>query len=169
MKKIIASVLLTGVLFADVYSDIAITVGHNEFDDPEFLKGHKEFYGIRAGFYPNENYGVQVGYEFANDANCQNLDLKRGYLNGVGQMKVSKNVSLYALATVGYESSNIHRFKPSQTFVGAGAGAKYHMSPNVNGFVESRILKKLKSKDTDVITSVGLAYQLDGLTTLGSD
>jgi hypothetical protein len=169
MRKIITSMLLTSLLFADVYSDIAITIGHNEFDDPEFLKSHKEFYGVRAGFYPSEAYGIQVGYEIANDANCQKLNLKRVYVNGVTQLEINEAIDIYGLATVGHESSNIHRFKPSQAFIGAGVGAKYHMSSNINGFLETRILQKLESKDTDVITSIGLSYTLDDLSTLGSD
>lgn len=161
-KKYIFILLLSLATFlhAKIETDIALTIGYNKFDDPEFLKKADNFYGVRAGIYKNSTYGLQLGYEKAKDVNCQSLHFKRTYLNMLMISNQPHQFNPYGVVTVGYENSNIHRFKPSQAFVGAGIGVKKSLPQNLHAFVESRVLKKLKSHDTDVITTLGIGYTL---------
>jgi hypothetical protein len=59
-------------------------------------------------------YGLQLGYEKAKDVNCQSLHFKRTYLNALMILEQPHQFNPYGVLTVGYENSNIHRFKPSQ-------------------------------------------------------
>jgi hypothetical protein len=161
MKKIIAFIFMTSLLFAQTERDIAFTTGYNKFDDPEYLRNGRFFFGIRGGVYQDNGYGFQLGYEQANGANCQGLNLKRIYTNALMISKQPNGLNPYGLLSAGYEMSNIHDHKPDQTFIGIGAGLRKSLTPNVNGFVETRVLRKLKSDDTDIITTLGLAYALD--------
>ena len=161
MKKIIALVLTTGLLFAQTKSDIALTSGYNKFDDPAFLKGSRYFVGIRGGIYQDNGFGYQLGFEKANGANCQGLNLTRIYANGLFISKQSNGFNPYGVLSGGYEMSNIEEHKPDQVFIGAGVGVRKGLSQHVNGFVETRVLRKLKSNDTDIITTLGLAYALE--------
>ena len=151
-------VSLTAILSAEISTDIALTFGYNRFDDPEILKKSKNFYGAKMGVYKDGIYGLQIGYEQADDVNCQELDFKRTYLNGVLILKQPYQFRTYAMATVGYEESNIEYFKPNQTFVGAGLGVKKILYKDFNVFVETRVLKKIKSHDKDIITGIGVGY-----------
>ncbi len=160
MKRIIAFIFMTSLLFSQTERDIAFTVGDNNFDDPEFLRKDRFFFGIRGGVY-QDNYGYQLGYEQANGANCQGLNLKRIYANALMISNQPSGLNPYGLLSAGYEMSNIHEHKPDQTFLGVGVGLRKSLSQNVNGFVETRVLRKLKSDDTDIITTLGLAYALD--------
>ncbi len=160
MKKIILFIFMTSLLFAQTERDIAFTTGYNKFDDPNFLREGRFFFGIRGGVY-QDNYGYQLGYEHAQGANCQGLNLKRIYANALMISKQPNGLNPYGLLSAGYEMSNIHEHKPDQTFIGAGVGLRKSLSPNVNGFIETRILRKLKSDDTDIITTLGLAYALN--------
>ncbi len=163
MHKILLPLLFMaeGFLFAQTRSDISLTAGYNKFDDPDFLRDHRMFYGIRAGFYQPDGIGLQLGYEQANGANCQGLNLKRFFANGLYLVPTQSRLKPYGIATLGYEHSNISRHKPSQLFVGAGAGLRTSFTPRIDGFVEMRILRKLKSDDTDIITTVGVGYRFD--------
>jgi hypothetical protein len=161
MKKVILFIFMTGLLFAQNQSDIAFTAGYNKFDDPLMLREHRGFYGIRGGVYQDNGFGLQLGYEQANGANCQGLDLKRYYANALLQSTQAGKLKPYGLLSLGYETSNIHEHKPDQTFIGAGVGVRYALAQNVNGFIETRVLRKLKSDDTDIITTLGLAYVLN--------
>jgi len=160
MKKIIAFIFMTTLLFAQTERDIAFTTGYNKFDDPDYLRKGRFFFGIRGGVY-QDNYGYQLGYEHAQGANCQGLNLKRIYANALMISKQPNGLNPYGLLSAGYEMSNIHEHKPDQTFIGIGAGLRKSLSPNVNGFIETRVLRKLKSDDTDIITTLGLAYALN--------
>jgi hypothetical protein len=151
---------MTGLLFAQSESDIAFTTGYNKFDDPNFLRKGRFFFGIRGGIY-QDGYGFQLGYERAQGANCQGLNLDRIYTNALAISNQPNGIRPYALLSGGYESSNIHEHKPSQAFIGAGVGIRKSFTPNMNGFLESRVLRKLKSDDTDIITTVGLALALN--------
>ena len=160
MKKNLLLLSMTLFLQAEISTEIGLTIGYNKFDDPEILKKSKNFHGFKVGIYQDESYGIEVGYEKANDVNCQKLNFKRTYLNAVAISKQPHKFNPYALLTVGYEQSNIHRFKPSQTFVGAGVGIKKSLLKNFNAFSEAKIIKKLKSNDTDIITTLGVGYAL---------
>ncbi len=162
MKSIIAFIFMTSLLFAQTERDVAFTTGYNKFDDPDYLRKGRFFFGIRGGVYQN-GYGYQLGYEHAQGANCQGLNLKRIYANALMISKQQSGLNPYGLLSAGYEMSNIHDHKPDQTFIGAGVGLRKSLSQNVNGFVETRVLRKLKSDDTDIITTLGLAYALDSV------
>jgi len=151
---------ITTFLQATISTEVALTIGHNKFDDPEFLKNSQNFYGIRASVLKNNIYGLEVGYEKAKDVNCQNLHFKRTYINTLIITNQPHQFNPYAMLTMGYEKSNIHRFKPSQAFMGVGLGIKKSLPQNFNTFIESRIIKKLKSHDTDIITTLGIGYVL---------
>lgn len=160
MKKVILFIFMTGLLFAETQRDIAFTAGYNKFDDPKYLREGRFFFGIRGGVY-QDNYGYQLGYEHAQGANCQGLNLKRIYANALMISKQANGINPYGLLSAGYEMSNIHEHKPDQTFLGLGVGLRKSLSQNVNGFIETRVLRKLKSDDTDIITTAGLAYVID--------
>ena len=160
MKKSILFILTIHLLFAEIQTDIALTMGYNKFDDPEFLKKAQTFYGVRASVYKDRTYGLQLGYEKAKDVNCQNLHFKRTYLNGLMLLEQPHQFNPYGVVTVGYEKSTVHRFKPNQTFVGLGIGVKKNLPLNLNTFIETRVLKKLKTHDTDIITTLGIGYYL---------
>lgn len=102
---------MTSLLFAQTEQDIAFTTGYNKFDDPDYLRKGRFFFGIRGGVY-QYNYGYQLGYEHAKGANCQGLNLKRIYANA---LMISKQPN---------------GLNPDQTFVGLGAGLRKSLSPN---------------------------------------
>jgi hypothetical protein len=160
MKKIILFAFLSGLLYAGGSSDVAFTTGYNKFDDPDYLRKGRFFFGIRGGVY-QDNYGFQLGYERAKGANCQGLNLDRIYTNALLISDQKTGIKPYGLFSAGYEMSNIHEHKPSQLFMGVGAGVRAELTPKVNGFIETRILRKLKSDDTDIITTLGVAYALN--------
>jgi hypothetical protein len=164
MKKIILFACLSGLLFAGTKSDVAFTAGYNKFDDPTFLRSGHMAYGIRGGMYMDNGLGYQLGFEHISNANCKGLKLNRIYANALMTSQQQAKLKPYGLVTVGYETSSVHEHKPSQLFVGAGVGLKYAMTPHVNAFVETRVLQKLRSHDSDVITTVGLSYALDATT-----
>jgi hypothetical protein len=156
IKTVITSLLLTQLLTAQ--SDIAVTVGKNKFDDPVILKKSKEFIGLRAGFYNDENYGFRVGFERAVDANCQNLDLTRLYVDLLKKFYLTNELNIYGALTTGYEFSNIKRYKPNQLLLGGGAGLEYFITPQISAFAEYKVHNKQISDDQDTITTGGVAY-----------
>ena len=161
MKKVILAVFMTSLLVAQPQSDIAITYGYNKFDDPLMLRDARGFYGIRGGVYQDNGVGFQLGYEQAKGANCQGLNLNRIYANALLQSTQVGRLKPYGLLSLGYETSNIAEHKPNQTFIGVGVGVRYALAQNINGFLETRVLRKLKSDDTDIITTLGLAFALN--------
>ncbi len=164
MKKIIIFLFISApILFAQTEMDIALTLSNNKFDDSFIFPPSKVFTGVRVGVYQDKTYGMQLGYEYKNNINCSGINLKRVYANALAQMNLSKESNLYAIGTLGYETSSIKRQKPNQTVYGAGVGAKYHFTPNINGFVEARFLNKKETKDRDSITTLGVGYTFDGL------
>jgi len=160
MNRIYILILFTSLLDAEISADIALTIGYNKFDDPELLRDSKRFYGFRAGAYQDGIYALQVGYEQANGVNCQGLNFKRTYINALIIIPQRHQFNSYGIATLGYEDSNIHRFKPSQLFVGAGLGIRKEFLQDFNAFFESKILKKLKNHDMDIVTTVGMGYYI---------
>jgi len=161
MRKLIFLLSIATFLFSQTESDVGLTLGYNKFNDPNFLRKHRNFYGIRGGVYQDNGFGFQLGYEQANGANCKGLNFKRVYINALAIANQPNGINPYALLSTGYESSSIHEHKPSQLFIGAGAGIRKSLTPVINGFIEARVLRKLKSDDTDIITTVGFAYALD--------
>lgn len=154
---------MIGLLVAETKSDIALTTGYNKFDDPEFLKGSRYYVGIRGGVYQDNGFGYQLGYEQANGANCQGLNLRRFFTNALFISKQPNGFHPYGVLSAGYEMSNIDEHKPNQLFLGAGVGLRKGLSKQVNGFIETRVLRKSKSDDTDIITTLGLAYALENM------
>ncbi len=158
-KIVVPFILMTTILFAQPQTDISLTVGYNKFNDSDFLRRFRNFYGIRVGVYQYNNSAIQFGYEQANGANCKGLDLKRFYLNGIRYLRpLSGNIKPYGVVTGGYELSNIHAYKPNQLFAGLGAGIRVTLNPRFYSFLESRVLKKIQTGDTDIITTAGIAY-----------
>ena len=160
MKSIVILMVLASLALARTQSDVALTWGHNKFDDDKILFGSAAFYGLRAGTMVDDTYGAQVGYEQTRAANCQGLTLRRYYVNGVVQTKLAGGLTPYALATLGYETSN-KDYRPNQTFMGLGGGLKYNFSKNGHAFIETRALKSMDTKDVTWATTVGLGYTFD--------
>ena len=160
MKKIWMLVFLCAFLDAKTQSDVALTWGHNSFNDDQVLFGSAAFYGIRGGQIIDDTYGAQVGYEQTRAANCQGLTLRRYYVNGVVQKKLKGGLTPYALATLGYETSS-EEYRPNQFFTGLGAGVKYRFHKNADVFLETRALKSMDSKDVTWATTLGLGYIFD--------
>ena len=160
MKKIITIILLTQLLFSK--SDVAVTIGNNKFDDPVILKKKKEFIGLRAGFYNGDDYGLHIGAERANDANCGNLDLTRIYVDLLKKFYLTDDLNIYGVFTTGYEFSNVKRYKPNQLILGGGAGLEYFITPKISAFVDYKVLNKQKTDDQDKITTGGVAYHFNG-------
>ncbi len=160
MKKVILFTFLSTLLYGGS-SDIAFTAGYNKFDDPDFLRSGRAFFGIRGGVYQDDGFGAQVGFEYANGANCQGLNLSRFYANGVYMPDSLSSIKPYGVVTIGYEISNIEEHKPSQLFIGGGVGIRKSLSENMDGFIETRVLQKLTSSDTDIITTLGVSLALN--------
>jgi hypothetical protein len=169
MKKISLTLSLlllsSGILSAKTWNETAITVGKNKFDNPEMLKSYNNFYGIRTTVYDDKyyenGYGLQFGYELGRDSNCKDLDLSRIYTNLVINAPSLEGLTPYALIGAGYEISNKEIFTPSQGYLSAGIGAKYTFKNNLFAFIESRIINKLDSDNTDYISTMGLGYKFD--------
>jgi cell division septation protein DedD len=162
MKKIILFALLTTVALARVENDVSLTTGYNNFsdDDDQLLYDDVAFYGIRAGAIVDDTYGVQVGYEQTQSANCQDLTLQRYYVNGILQTRLKNALKPYAVATLGYETSD-KEYRPNQAFLGLGGGVKYNFSNHANVFLETRVLKSMESKNVAWSTTLGLGYTFD--------
>lgn len=151
------------MLFAQTEVDVAVTASNNKFDDPVIFPPSKVFTGIRVGVYQDKTYGMHLGYEYKNNINCSGINLKRVYANAIAQMNLTKESNIYAIGTLGYETSSIERQKPNQTVYGAGIGAKYYFTPNINAFLEAKFLNKKETKDRDTITTLGIGYTFDKL------
>ena len=158
MKKIVILALLATL--ANAESDIALTWGHNSFNDDKILFGSASFYGLRGSHIVDDTYGLQVGFEQTRAANCQGLTLRRYYVNGILQKKLQGGLTPYGLATVGYETSS-KEYRPSQLFTGLGAGIKYRFENNVNFFLETRALKSMDTEEMTWATTLGLGYLFD--------
>ncbi|HIP46402.1 MAG TPA: hypothetical protein EYG95_02450 [Campylobacterales bacterium] len=165
MKKIVLWCMVVSVMFAKTESDVSLTVGYNKFDDPEYLYKHRSYYGVRAGIYQDDRFGLQLGYEQTNSANCIGLKLKRYYTNALVMTKLKNGLMPYGVGTLGYETSSADAdYRPSQAFVGIGAGMKYLIDDNFNIFLETRALKSLKTEDMTIATTLGLGYTFDTIT-----
>ncbi len=162
MIKIVLFALLTTVALARVENDVSLTLGYNDFtdDDEHLLYDDVAFYGVRAGAIVDDTYGVQVGYEETQSANCQDLTLQRYYVNGILQTRLANGLKPYGVATLGYETSD-KEYRPSQTFLGLGGGLKYNFSNHANVFLETRALKSMDSKNIAWATTLGLGYTFD--------
>jgi len=162
MIKIVLFALLTTVALARVENDVSLTLGYNDFtdDDEHLLYDDVAFYGVRAGAIVDDTYGVQVGYEQTQSANCQDLTLQRYYVNGILQTRLANGLKPYGVATLGYETSD-KEYRPSQTFLGLGGGLKYNFSNHANVFLETRALKSMDSKNIAWATTLGLGYTFD--------
>jgi len=159
MIKIVLFALLTTVALARVENDVSLTLGYNNFsdDDEHLLYDDVAFYGVRAGAIVDDTYGVQVGFEQTQSANCQDLTLRRYYVNGILQTRLVNGLKPYAVATLGYETSD-KEYRPSQTFLGLGGGLKYQFSNRANVFLETRALKSMDSKNIAWASTLGLGY-----------
>ncbi len=163
MKKIIFLGLLTSSLFASTQSDVALTWGYNNFnEDDATLYDTASYYGVRAGFYTDQNVGLQLGYEQTNSGNCQGLKLKRFYTNAIIQTEIQQGLKPYLVGTLGYETSSAE-YRDSQPFLGIGAGLKYALANNFNLFIEARALRNLTSEDTTFSTTAGVGYLFDAV------
>jgi len=166
MKKLLFLFLFIGnaTLFANFNTnkiETAITIGNNVFDQPSCLLAHKKLYGIRTGIYNNTGLGILLGYERANDVNCQECpssDIQRFSASVIQEINTPLQFIPYTIATLGYEKSSNEKVTPDQFFAGVGAGMKYQFSNNFNAFADLRALRKFDSETTDIITTFGLAY-----------
>ncbi len=162
MKKIIILGLLASLALAKTQSDVALTLGYNKFDDPEYLYPHRNYYGVRVGVYQDDSMGLQLGYEQTNSANCIGLKLKRYYANALLMTTLNNGLIPYGVGTLGYETSSADGvYRPSQAFVGIGAGVKYDMGRDFNIFLETRALKSVETEDVTYATTLGLGYVFD--------
>ena len=161
MKRFVILALLVSFASAKTTSDVALTWGHNNFnEDDATLYDTAAYYGLRAGFYTDENFSFQVGYEQTNSANCQGLKLKRFYTNAIIQTEIQGGLKPYLVGTLGYETSS-KAYRDSQPFLGIGAGLKYALANHITLFIETRALRNLTSKDTTFSTTAGIGYLFD--------
>ena len=112
--------------------------------------------------YHDDMFGFKVGFEKPNAANCIGLQLRRYYDNALLMTKLANGLKPYGIGTVGYETSSADDdYRPSQAFVGIGAGVKYDVGNNFNVFIETRALKSLESEDVAIATTLGVGYMFD--------
>ncbi len=167
MKQIVLLLWTVTLLFAQQQTDIALTAGYNRFHDPSFLRRSKIFYGIRAGTYIQKETMLQLGYSYARNCNCKGLTLQRLFVNALRfAPQPTPGIKPYAIATAGYEISSIHAHKPNQLFLGIGGGLRFALTPPMDAFLETRVLKKLQTGDHDLITTLGIAYNFQTPTTV---
>ena len=161
-KKIFILPFLVSSLFATPSYEIALTIGKQEFHNPEIV-AYERIYGIRGTIIDNKlyqyGYGLQLGYEWSNKINCKDLSIGRAYANFLVQTKEFYNLKPYFVAGFGYENlkPNIEE-EPSQNIFQYGIGAKYFLSQNINMFLETKAIKKFKTKNSDHITNIGVGY-----------
>ncbi len=163
IKKLFLVASVATLTLAQTTTDIALTGAYEKFDDEYYLSYPGHFYGLRGGMYIDNSYGFQIGYEHANRANCKGLKLNKTYLNALLMHEVSHGTTPYLLGTFGYETSSIEDHKPSQSIAGVGAGVRLDLKNNFGAFAETRLLKRLKTDDTDIETTLGLSYKFSSI------
>ncbi len=161
MLKILPFLLVfSSLLFAKPHANVSFTTSYNKAGDSYYLSYSRFFYGIRAGVPLPNNKELQFAYEQGNNVNCKGLDLKRFYINGMQYFNSpADQFSPYVLLNAGYETSTIHYHKPNQFFAGFGGGVRINFDPRFYTYLEARLLKRLQTGDTDLIMTLGLAYQ----------
>ena len=163
MHRIVPFLLISAsLLFAKPYANISLTTSYNKASDSYYLSYSRYFYGIRTGILLSNNKELQFAYEQGNNVNCKGLDLKRFYLNSVHYFNSpTYQISPYLMLNGGYETSTIHYHKPNQLFLGLGGGVRINFHLPFYTYLESRLFQRLKTGDTDLIMTLGLAYQLE--------
>ncbi len=161
-KKIFILPILASSLFATPSYEVALTIGKQEFHNPAIV-AYERIYGIRGSIINNDlypyGYGVQLGYEWSNKINCKDLSIGRAYANFLVQTKEFYNLKPYFILGLGHEGLNQNiDSEPSQNLFQYGIGAKYFATQNINLFLETKVLRKFKTKNSDHITNIGVAY-----------
>jgi len=161
MKKLLLPLTFTITSFAQTSGDISFTATHNRFDDRYYLYHHKFYYGLRSGLYFDDKFGIQLGYDQTNNANCKGLKLKRTYLNGLFMLDNVDGFKPYIVGTIAHEKSSIEDHKPSQTLLGLGGGVRYDIANGFGAYLESKFLRGQKTHDTELATTLGLYYNFN--------
>ena len=163
MLRIVPFLLIfSSLLFAKPQANVSFTTSYNKAGDSYYLSYSRFFYGIRAGVELPNDTELQFAYEQGNNVNCKGLDLKRFYINGMQYFNSPANqFSPYVLLNAGYETSTIHYHKPNQFFAGFGGGVRINFDPRFYTYLEARLLKRLETGDTDLVMTLGLAYQFE--------
>ena len=161
-NKIFILPLFTSLLFADPSYEVALSIGKQEFHNPAIV-AYERIYGIRATLIDNKlyqyGYGVELGYEWSNKINCKDLSIGRAYANFLVQTKDFYSLKPYLLLGLGHESINQNiESEPDQNIFQYGIGAKYFFTQNINLFVETKAIRKFKTKNSDHITNIGIGY-----------
>ncbi len=164
-KKIFILPILASSLFATPSYEVALTIGKQEFHNPAIV-AYERIYGIRGSIINDKlyeyGYGLQIGYEWSNKINCKDLSVGRAYTNFLIQTKDFYSLKPYFIMGLGHEGLNQNiDSEPSQNIFQYGVGAKYFFRQNINIFVETKAIKKFKTKDSDHITNIGIAYLFD--------
>ena len=154
--------ILSSLLLAKPHANVSFTTIYNEAGDDYYLSYSRFFFGIRAGVPLPNDKELQFAYEQGNNVNCKGLDLKRFYLNGIQYFNSpADQLSSYILLNAGYETSTIHYHKPNQFFAGLGGGIRVNIHLPFYTYLEARLLKRFKTGDTDLVMTLGLAYQFE--------
>ncbi len=163
MLRIVPLLLIfSSLLFAKPHANVSFTTSYNKAGDSYYLSYSRFFYGIRAGVPLPNDKELQFAYEQGNNVNCKGLDLKRFYINGMQYFNSpADQFSPYVLLNAGYETSTIHYHKPNQFFAGFGGGVRINFDPRFYTYLEARLLKRLETGDTDLVMTLGLAYQFE--------
>ena len=141
--------------------------GQNSFDSASTLDKSKVVYGIRGTKYIDSWQGVQFGYErmdtIAYKDHSGYLNMQRLYSNFVMDGIIEDyDILPYLLFGAGYElldeeSDN----EVSQAFGQVGVGFKYNINSYLNVALEFRALKKARTDDLDLVSTLGFALMLD--------
>ncbi len=161
-KKIFILPILASSLFATPSYEVALTIGKQEFHNPAIV-AYERIYGIRGSIINDKlyeyGYGLQIGYEWSNKINCKDLSVGRAYANFLVQTKDFYSLKPYFIMGLGHEGLNQNiDSEPSQNIFQYGIGAKYFFRQNINIFLETKAIRKFKTKDSDHITNIGIAY-----------
>ncbi len=142
-------------------------LGQNSFDSSSTLDKSKIVYGIRGTKYIDSWQGVQLGYERMDTVAAENhtsyIDLQRIYSNLVLDGIIEDyDILPYLLLGVGYESlSKESSNEVNQIFGQVGVGFKYSINSYLNVALEFRALKKARTDDLDLISTLGFSLMLD--------
>ncbi|EAI5560496.1 outer membrane beta-barrel domain-containing protein [Campylobacter lari] len=170
MKKIMALVGLTSVLFAFDTNKIEITPTFN-YTIPEGNLDLKNYggVGLRFGYHYDDLWidQAELGLEYYDNAKYNNpndnthtdTSVSRFYVNAIKGIDLANHVYLYGLLGTGYEYLSHGAYEnKSGMFAQYGAGFKFALGEDLALRLEARDQIKFNNGDHNLISSVGLSF-----------
>jgi len=161
MRALLTSLLFLSLLEAKIV--ITPTVGKQITKPSAELKDDEVLMGVGIQAYINDNFAVDMRVE-SSDSNLMadggRTDIERGSVNLLYDFTPKKVVSPYLLGGLGYEK--LHRTYldiKSQSFAQAGGGLKVKMTDTLEFVTEAKYIKKLDTKDSEVVATCGIGVK----------